>query len=316
MRPIEHLNGISKQFPSAWKQVDMFRKSKGDDLPDWPNWCFLPFAAWYAIVSGGGQLSLERAGDVAKLAAIGTWRYTQGIYRFDDDVYNSLIDTDFDREMPIEVLYRLKEWCVYIETPELAEIHGFFAHLEHDINTGKDELRLLIDSDAALVPIIMHMGDWTVEAAIEKAFGVSISNLFMIGSTHAAGELKSQQEKIVEYNAKIAKYCLSLLLYLCSDEPDIEPVAGEMPERTKPKKTKNGWKFFPPAKPKIWNVGREIGEQIRKWQKSPTGADHASPKAHIRRAHWHGYWTGSVSAGKKFIYKWIAPVFVNSRGEA
>ena len=316
MRPTDRLNEISKQYPSSWKQVDIFRKGKGDDLPDWPNWCFLPFAAWYAIVSGGRQMPLEMAGDVAKLAALGTWRYTQGVYRFDADVYNSLIDTDFDREMPIEVLYRLKEWCVYIETPELAEIHGFFAHLEYDINTGKDELRLLIDSDQALVPIILHMGDWTVETAIEKSLGVSISNLFMIGSTHAAGEIKSQQEKIVEYNAKIAKHCLSLLLYLCSDEPNIEPVAGEMPARTKPKKTKNGWKFFPPAKPKIWNVGREIGEQIRKWQKAPTGEDHASPKAHIRRAHWHGYWTGPRKEERKFIYKWVAPVFVNSRGEA
>ena len=317
MRPVEHLNAASKLYPDAWRRVDMFRTSKGADLPDWPNWCFLPFAAWYAIVSGGGNLPLARAGDVAKLAAVGAWRYTQGIYRFNDDVYQSLITTDFDREMPIEVLYRLKEWCVYIEVPGSDEMLGFFAHLEHDINTGKDELRLLIDSADALIPIILHMGDWTVETAIEKAFGVSISNLFMIGNTHDAGELKSQQEKVIEYNARLAKHCLSLLLYLCSDEPDIERVEGELPERTKPKKTKKGWQFFPPSKPKVWNVGKEIGEQIRKWQKAPTGAEHASPKAHIRRAHWHGYWTGARAAeSRKFIYKWVAPVFVNSRGEA
>ena len=316
MRPVEHLNAISKQFPNAWKQVDMFRKSKVDDLPDWPNWCFLPFAAWYAIVSGGGSLGLYGATDIAKLAAIGTWRYTQGVYRFDDDVYKSLIDTDFDREMPIEVLYRLKEWCVYIETPDFAGAHGFYASLEHDINTKKDELRLLIDADDGLMPIILHMGDWTVEVALEKAFGVSMSNLFMAGSTHTAGELKAIQGGLIEWQARVAKHCLSLLLYLCSDEPDINPVGGELPERTKPKKTKKGWQFFPPAKPKIWNVGREIGEQIRKWKKAPTGAEHASPKAHIRRAHWHGFWTGKRgSHGQKFIYKWVAPVFVNSKGE-
>lgn len=77
MFPTEHLINISKQYRDAWTQVEVFRQSRGVDLPDWPAWCFLPMAAWYAIVRAqhkANQLPFNLIGDVAKLAAIGTWR--------------------------------------------------------------------------------------------------------------------------------------------------------------------------------------------------------------------------------------------------
>ena len=64
-------------------------------------------------------MPLNRVPDVGLLAAIGTWRYSQGIYRFDDSVYEALRDTVPSGDMPVDVLYRLPEWCVYIETPVL-----------------------------------------------------------------------------------------------------------------------------------------------------------------------------------------------------
>ena len=45
-------------------------------------------AAWYATVSEEkGTLPLDRIGDVGWLAASGSWRVTQGVYRFDQDLY-------------------------------------------------------------------------------------------------------------------------------------------------------------------------------------------------------------------------------------
>jgi hypothetical protein len=37
-----------------------------------------------------------------------------------------------------------------------------------------------------------------------------------------------------------------------------------------------------------------------------------SPRTHIRRAHWHGYWTGS-SEQKRFKYNWLSPIVVRGR---
>lgn len=75
----------------------------------------MPLGGWYAIVSGGGskRVAIDRIGDVARLGALGAWRVSQGIYRFDPALYGALPSTPVDGELPCEVLYRLPEWCVF-----------------------------------------------------------------------------------------------------------------------------------------------------------------------------------------------------------
>ena len=79
--------------------------------------------------------------DVARLAALGAWRVTQGIYRFDPDLYLAIIETSVDGDLPHDVLYRMPEWCVYVETPGMlwlgVQLHGFFAHLESDAKSSR-----------------------------------------------------------------------------------------------------------------------------------------------------------------------------------
>ena len=50
LRPGNFLHSFSRLYPNVWKQVDDFRASR-KDLGDWPEWCFLPLAGTYAIVS-------------------------------------------------------------------------------------------------------------------------------------------------------------------------------------------------------------------------------------------------------------------------
>ena len=164
MRPLDHLDVAGHMYPDAWKQVDVFRQSRGGTLPKWPAWCFLPMAAWYSIVSsdaGVDMLSPDLVPDVARLAAIGTWRYSQGIYQFDESAGAALSQTLLHGEIPTEVLLRLPEWCIYIETPGWkwfgGMLHGFWCHLEWDANTGRRELRLLLDTDNGIFPQILHL---------------------------------------------------------------------------------------------------------------------------------------------------------------
>jgi len=101
---------------------------------------------------------------------------------------------------------------------------------------------------------------------------------------------------------------LSLLLYLCSDEPEIDDSRepGVSPEYTRPKKVKGGYRLFEPSKVRTWEVGRSISRTLSAAIRA-TGS-HKSP--HIRRAHWHGYWTGPRTGDRNFIYRWIPPTAV------
>ena len=40
---------------------------------------------------------------------------------------------------------------------------------------------------------------------------------------------------------------------------------------------------------------------------------HASPRPHIRRAHWHSYWVGQKSQpeARSVVLKWLPPIPVN-----
>jgi hypothetical protein len=93
LRPGKILGIYSRLYPNAWKQVDDFRSSR-KELGDWPDWCFLPLAGTYAIVSRGKALqSPNQAQHVGILGALAAWRVTQGFYRFDPTTFDALWKT-------------------------------------------------------------------------------------------------------------------------------------------------------------------------------------------------------------------------------
>ena len=312
-RALLHLNRISRQQPHVWHNVDSFRQAKGVDLPNWPDWCFMPLAAWVAIASEGAPMGspamLRAAGDASRLAAVGTWRYTQGIYRFDEDVAGALADTRIVGDMPTDVLLRLPEWCVYIETPGRKwhgeTLHGFWAHVEHDINDSRPELRLLLDTDQGLCPQILHIGSWTVTEAISRWYGEAQNQSAKNGLA-----LPEMDSDFIQASSVAIQPLLALVLYLCSEEPEIEDREhpGELARTPKPKRTKKGWRLFPPSKPRIWYVAESIGERLRReYDSEPTGR---TVRPHLRRAHWHGFWSGPREGERKFRCKWLPPTLV------
>lgn len=309
MRPLNHLAAAGGMYPNAWKQVEGFRADRGRSLPDWPQWCFLPMAAWYAIASEGApQLPIERALDVGRLAAIGTWRYSQGIYRFEPEVYDALRDTIPTGDMPVDVLYRLPEWSIYIETPgaswQGSPLHGFWTHLEWDANTGRSELRLLLDTDDMLLPVPLHMGPWTLTEAVDRAIGEAKKQARIHGITEPAGSPEAVAAELYGL--------ISLVLYLCSDEPEIddEREPGTSPQRPKATRTKGGWRLFAAKRPRTWRVGSELAKKLATAQSDQTDSTGRKVSPHLRRAHWHGYWTGPRDGQRRFGYKWLPPTVV------
>lgn len=283
-------------------------------------------AAWYAIISAElkvPRVPIHMTGEVAKLSALGTWRYSQGIYRVDPDLIAALANSPLSGSIPCEVLLRLPEWCIYVETPGLRwlnqMLHGFWTHLEWDANTGRHELRFLFDCEDGTVALPLHMGDWSISEAVDRMIseaarqsGSSVLDMYTADDTR---ELTTHINPLV-----------SIVLYLCSEKPEINDLRlpGTWPVRPKPKKTKKGWRLFPPDKHKIWKVGEQIGAQLKtaiaadneKSQRaeSAESTEH-SIRTHLRRGHWHGYWTGPRHEEQKFIYHWISPLVVQGRSE-
>lgn len=325
-RPLEHLRLFSRTYPKAWSAVDRARSGGGSALTEWPEWCFLPVARAYDIVSGGPPLrNFNKLKEVAKLAAFAAWRATQGVYRFDPTVFEELWDTPVGGDLPAEVLLRLPEWCVYIETPDRNfgpfRLHGFFAHLEYDAVLGRSELHLLLDTVESLYLVPLHLrGD--LRNAINLAWEQAQSNrrAFLNQSGTAATRESAKQPRLEFDVTSAVTPLISLVLYLCSGAAELRDRkrTERQPSRPAPTKTKQGERHFPPEQTTLWEVAYRLGATLRAAGSitSRTAVDgvHASPRPHIRRAHWHSFWTGPrrLEQPREVVVKWLPPVPVNA----
>ncbi len=312
-RPKRHLAVAGKRHPGAWRKYDSFRQDRGrDGFPGWPEWCYCPLAGAYAIVSGGGdaRIAPQEIGEVARLGALAAWRVSQGIYRFDHDLRERLLETPLTGDLPCEILRRLPEWCVYVETPgrswEGVALHGFFAHLESDANNGREELRLLLDHEQELIPVPIHLGPWSLVEAVARALDLSRTHALALGATIPA-PVQAEIERVIGP-------LISLLLYLCAEDAEIGD-GSRRPTRPAPKKTKQGWRLFAPDQPATWDVGVRMGSALRKSREAQSESEsaqggHARPRAHLRRAHWHTYLVGPGRAERRL--KWIPPILINA----
>lgn len=332
------LVNVSKGFPGAWKAVTDVRSATV--LP-WPDWCFMPLDYWKDIAVVAGEIGSKSHREKLKaflislpaLAAVGTWRYSKGVYRYDRDLYEAIIATPLNGDLPAELFYRLPEFCVYIETPGMtfsngvSAIRGMFVHLDHSATDGVVDLRFLLDAEASEgeeqlpVPMAIQLGPWTIEEGLSRMlidadntgvrYEVRGQNGEPLSSANAV-----EKQALVRHIATFMRPLLSLVLYLCAEERDVTSGgAEEAPLRPTLTRTSKGAKLFPVDKVKTWDVGYRIGPRLRaareKSEESGGVREAHTKRPHIRKAHWHTFWRGPRSEQRIPFVKWLPPIPIN-----
>lgn len=306
-RPEELMRELVKKYPKLTPKINEVITS--GDRKAWPPEVLIPFVGWASIYKKyypEAKGSLEDMIKVSDLMCVGTWRYSQGIYRLNSDLLKSLeFTTDLPNNIPLNVFTRLPEWCLYLDVQiPLAEIptYGYFILLDWDQRVEKCELRIVADTETGLTAIPITLAEEPLTDAV---------------AVFASEEMRDDSvPKLIPAIKKI----LSILLYLCSNEPEIdnERMPGTSPVRGEPQKIKDGWAVFPLSQPHIWRVGEKIGEKLRQEKSAMADTPHESAKGvhrrlHLRRAHWHGFWTGPKESKREFVYYWMPPLFVGGK---
>ena len=319
--PLSLLKETTSAFPAAWADMERFHAANGaGGLPSWPTWCYAPMAAACAAASRAypdtysGRADAIRAAQV--ISALAPWRMAKEVFVMDADMQGLLFEQADDLKLDPEVLMHLPYPCFYVQFAPGTEFrgtpyHGFFVHLEYDANTQERELRLLFlmsDGQTAGVPI--HIDAGTIEESIQRTLDEAYAN---VPDGHYElrralfTEAKAQSEIAQTYSR-----VLQLVLYLCAQNAEIAPNSEQAVYTRRNATIKDRY-----AEIQKWDVGVRIGNAVRAHREkialsTGTGETHSSPRPHMRRGHWHSFWTGpkSTPEERKLILKWVAPTFV------
>ncbi len=307
-------------YPGWAGHMDRFRTGLRDEV-GWPEWCLVPMAAAYAVVSGGGDntVPFRELGMVAMMSALYAWRMGRDIWRASPELAEAVLATDMDAPIPVEVLYHLPGWCVYLLDPGCPGwpegVVGAWCHLEWDANSGRAELRVVLDlggdpkqvpSSTICVPLHLEAGR-TVQDMLASADRVAEEGARRGGRWLPKGSLTGA--------ASIIQPVVALLLYICSRGADIrdpDHPGAQLPSRSVTPR--------PAGPPRVWEMGYRIATALRASRLAPHGGSGAptgrSVAAHLRRAHWHLYWTGPGSrsdpAKRVAVVRWVHPVLVGA----
>ncbi len=318
--PNQFLNFFSAKVPGVWKTVDYYRYMRGKLEEDWDQCVFMPTSGWDLVMEKLIPKSpVEAKAFAAKnLQVIGAWRPTQDILRFDDDFYNMLTKTPVTGKLPVEIIRRIPAWALYFETRNLVveggSYDGFFAGLDQSNDRAQLILRLhfVAMEKMRILSFILPLGDWSVEEAVARTNEQQRSAMKRLNM-----EMTGEYTRVADQGLHAA---LNLLLYVCSYGLDEDRAYefGSGIRYPQPVRIKRGnWRLFPPPKPVIHKLGNEIGEEARKYnERTCAPRPHGSPRPHIRRAHWHGYWRGPLNDqdNRKFSLKWLPPFMVGNPG--
>jgi hypothetical protein len=199
------------------------------------------------------------------------------------------------------------------------EMDGFIAHVDYAIDPAKPnnshtDLQLALFIKGVDQPCMMALpfGEGTVKDAIARLNEVDKQALNDKAKLFH-GMPVSIKERTLDESLKVYVPMLNLLMYLCSEEPDME--RSIQPTRYNYKQGKGNT----PKEPRIWEVGVRISHVIRKYRdeevkeirESGNSGSGIAKRPHIRSAHWHTYWIGprkGVFPDRKTIVKWLPPI--------
>ena len=322
--PEKILRDVHARIPGFGRSINELLALRGNQIPDWARWCFMPLAGWmtiaYQTIGDDDIIAMNELGHAAQAA--GTWQYSKGMYSFDYDLLIQLLASPLSSDIPSNVLLRIPEYCVWIDLDPVAddladniglfrESRGFFAYLEDD---QQSKLNLLHFYFPGWGVIPLQLGAWSVEVAIDR----HIQNLLGYAPEENAARLRAERDQLVDYVGDLLSRLINLVLYLCSNEPDVstDRQPGFTRYRPAPVKTKKGLRLFPADKVHIHTVGATVGPLLRREagaEFEPIEWQGGTKRAHLRRGHWHGFWRGPRKGDREFIFHWIPPLIAGGK---
>lgn len=243
-----------------------------------------------------------------KVCSTGVWRTNKSIFSFDKELADELIGSyDINDSIPFEVFSHIPYPAVYVEN----SLKSFFAVFEN-----KPLSRLMLyfpqQSDIECVSVPLNNGAANLSDAFDNDAKGLYNKLFSANliSEQQIGNLNREMEKCKEGYIKACVSAVPLLMYICAVNADISVDEEQAAIYQKPVGTPKDRQ----REVRKYNVGYRVGKLIRQHKSSqnpPAAVKGSKKSAHVRKGHYHHYWTGKRDGERTLILKWLAPSFIN-----
>lgn len=245
--------------------------------------------------------------NVSIVYTISLWNREKQIFRFEPELLDLLPPCD-ETIVPVDVLKNRPCDNFFIEP-----LNVFVSFQKPD--------RL------QAIQVVDEKGIFSRECAILKE-GATVKEMVDIGKYQAKRDIRRSSKRSVHYSpdGRILETVLPAILYLCADNADIqestpkakrsEPMKQEADREQIEKQLRE--KVTKKKHPTEWDVGSVVvktfnkTKQIQNSEEKRSGSSGWKQRPHMRRGHWHHFWTGKRSdpENRKLILKWVAPFFV------
>lgn len=245
------------------------------------------------------------------------WAESPQVFDFDADLAAELASTEAG-SLPaaaVDLPYPIQ----YVRCRHLGCYDGFLAWTDRDFDTGEKVLSLVLLERKScarkrmLVPLRGTIGDMLargMQAGAEARVTVTYAEV----PRYAGPDKDARSDMLLQ----LLQEMLSMLLYICSDNPDMETAYH-------PPKASRGSRPGPRTNPEtIHDVGARIGRELGAARRAQERGEHATTgrtmPPHVRAAHFTHYWVGPRKGrtdgrpGDRCIVHWIPPIAIHGGG--
>ncbi len=316
-------------FKDTYDAMDEAKDKLVEAFPEcFCDWCQMPIAVPTNLLATAGYTPIECVRDGASLSACYLWRQYKIIYDFAGPLAEELAQQAFDVSaldtLPVQFLIENMPYpCLYLRTHTISpNAAGAFVWIERDVNTLQAELRIGIvsnDMDSIFNICLNLVNGGTLEDCLRATIEYTENNL------DKASEL---EKKIIEKETfdemsslKLLPtlaivVVLQLLLYIESANAEVEDNREQKAVYRQPRKKSDIKDRF--REVRQVEVGVRVSRALLSAKRSGnlSGGGHGAGKgssksSHMRRGHWHHYWTGPHDGERKLILKWVAPTVIH-----
>lgn len=256
-RAIMAVERFSQSCPVELDYAEEFHAKRGKEYTLWPSFCFLPYDLSCMFFEHLYEIAPGHVADIgtmhAQYSAFAAWRMTKGIYELHPGVC-ALLDRGVDAinklgdDFPI-----LPEWCVYLSTPHSqwfnSKLHGVWVEFQWTKIAKERELHFLFDTENGQIPMMLPIGDWTVEEALTRF--LTRENL----GDHPIEDVELQN--FIKSAAHQLRPIVEMVRFLCGNKGDISNKNGKpgSPVSAQQHRAKPGRKLYAKDEPTFWMVG-------------------------------------------------------------